>query len=127
MPAWEEIPVSQSRREIMKEQIIQILERDVCAPGPSVWKVRTVIQLWPNIPEERTRLNRFIEDDPNEPKIAPVEDAELLQKQYYCFGCDARCYIESNCELNQTLIKCLKPSRFGHPEDEDAAQFTKME
>jgi len=45
-----------------KEQIIQILERDRCAPGPDSWKVRTVIQLWPNIPEERERLNRFILD-----------------------------------------------------------------
>ena len=41
----------------MTEQIIQILERkdDEC-----VWRVRTVIQLLPNIPEERARLNRFV-------------------------------------------------------------------
>lgn len=48
----------------MKEQIIQIIERDVCASGPSAWKIRTAIQLWPNIPEERQRLNRFIEEEP---------------------------------------------------------------
>ena len=78
-----QVTIFEDGGELMKEQIIQILERDVCAPGPSVWKVRTVIQLWPNIPEERARLNRFIDEDPNEPKIAPVEDAELLQKTRY--------------------------------------------
>lgn len=45
----------------MTEQIIQILERE----GPeSVWKVRTVIQLWPCIPEERARLKLFIDKKP---------------------------------------------------------------
>jgi len=45
----------------MTEQIIQILERKDCFTG---WKVRTVIQLHPNIPEERERLRRFIEEEP---------------------------------------------------------------
>jgi hypothetical protein len=48
----------------MKEQIIQILERDVCASGISTWKIRTSIQLYPNIPEERERLRRFMEEEP---------------------------------------------------------------
>lgn len=47
----------------MTEQIIQILERPDCG---CVWKVRTAIQLWPNIPEERVRLNRFIDENPDE-------------------------------------------------------------
>jgi hypothetical protein len=47
----------------MSEQIIQILER-VDGGGPGEWKIRTVIQLWPNIPEERERLRRFVEEVP---------------------------------------------------------------
>lgn len=42
----------------MTEQLIQIIERK----DPfSEWKIRTVIQLWPNIPEERERLRKFME------------------------------------------------------------------
>lgn len=48
----------------MTEQIIQILEKDECAPGPGHWKIRTVIQLWPAIPEERDRLINFMENAP---------------------------------------------------------------
>jgi len=47
----------------MTEQIIQILERPDMG---RVWKIRTVIQLWPNIPEERERLNRFINETPDD-------------------------------------------------------------
>lgn len=47
----------------MTEQIIQILERKYMSDE---WKVRTVIQLWPNIPEERDRLNRFINKNPED-------------------------------------------------------------
>jgi hypothetical protein len=43
----------------MTEQIIQILERKPTGRG---WNVRTVIQLWPFIPEERERLRRFVEE-----------------------------------------------------------------
>jgi hypothetical protein len=50
----------------MTEQIIQILERDGSCSGPNTWRIRTVIQLWPNIPEERERLQRFINEAPEE-------------------------------------------------------------
>ena len=43
----------------MTEQLIQIIERK---DHISEWKIRTVIQLWPNIPEERDRLRRFMEN-----------------------------------------------------------------
>ena len=56
MPKWE-------RYKSMTEQIIQILERPDMG---RVWKIRTVIQLWPNIPEERERLNRFINETPDD-------------------------------------------------------------
>jgi hypothetical protein len=41
----------------MNEQIIQILERKDLQEN---WKIRTVIQLWPFVEEERNRLMRFI-------------------------------------------------------------------
>lgn len=47
----------------MTEQIIQIFERDE-SRGLGCWKIRTVIQLWPNIPEERDRLLKFMECAP---------------------------------------------------------------
>ena len=46
---------------MMTEQVIQILEREDCGTS---WKVRTAIQLWPRIPEERDRLRRFMEEGP---------------------------------------------------------------
>ena len=45
----------------MTEQIIQILERKTTS---DVWKVRTVIQLWPADVEERQRLYRFTTEEP---------------------------------------------------------------
>jgi hypothetical protein len=50
----------------MKDQIIQILEKDRYPTHRDTWHVRTVIQLWPNIPEERKRLQRFIDDGGDE-------------------------------------------------------------
>jgi hypothetical protein len=48
----------------MSEQIVQILERK---DPSSVWVIRTVIQVWPNIPQERARLKRFLDAMPEDP------------------------------------------------------------
>ena len=67
----------------MKEQIIQILEKDR-DDTKSTWKIRTVIQLWPHIPEEMNRLSRFINQDPNKQtsKSSPhsCRDCELFEQ-----------------------------------------------
>ena len=52
---------TQNQEAAMTEQLIQIIER---VDPFSEWKIRTVIQLWPNIPEERERLRRFMEEFP---------------------------------------------------------------
>jgi len=48
---------------LMNEQIVQILERK---DPSSVWRVRTVIQLWPKDPKERARLKKFIDRKPED-------------------------------------------------------------
>jgi len=75
----------------MKEQIIQILEREDVG---SVWKIRTVIQLWPHIPEEMNRLSRFINQTP-EKQNTP------RKSQFSCRACELFEHCTGDCAYNE--------------------------